>query len=544
VVNPIISPGVIVPPTNAKNRPLVSVGNGNAVKWGTWPTSTSTSSGGGGSFPVASVNGQVLYWNGSGWAVNTSATAPTTGQVLTWTSSGWTPTTLNTLPSGTASGQIIYWNQSTTSWQVTTFSPGSNLGQFPYWNGSTWVLSNVPSANQVWQWSTSTNSYQGISLILVTGGGASYTVPGGTSTGQWLVWDNGPPGKWTIIAPPGANQFAYGSGSGTGWQSTSTPTSGVKQVLYWNGSSWNPANYYPMPQGTIDGGIPYWSTSAGAWTTSSSYTPSTGQVPVYNGSSAGWGYTTVYSLPTATTGTTGIFLVWSGSSWVPSSSSSLGLGSFVVGTGGSGSGFTGTTTPSTNGQFLYWNTSAWSLTTPVTGRVPQWNGSSYSWAVIPSSGVAGVDSGRIVLNTSSTVANNGTIILGNNSDSWTDSVTQTWFTGNMTYQATGSNAGLWAQTAGYYHVTGQVFVNSGNTGNVYVSVNYGGANYATSSTYASGTPLFGAYINVSAYIQITNSQISAGTSYIQLQVFNVSGGSISIASGTGSTWLAANLVSQ
>ena len=48
-----------------------------------------------------------------------------------------------TVPNGTATGQMIYWNNTTSAW-VLTSGPGSTAGQILQWNGTAWVLTSFP----------------------------------------------------------------------------------------------------------------------------------------------------------------------------------------------------------------------------------------------------------------------------------------------------------------------------------------------------------------------------------------------------------------
>ena len=68
-----------IPNTNTPNLVLQSVGNGsNDSRWGT--------SGGGSTLPTGTGTGQMIWWNGTGWVVTST---PATGKYFYWNGSAW-----------------------------------------------------------------------------------------------------------------------------------------------------------------------------------------------------------------------------------------------------------------------------------------------------------------------------------------------------------------------------------------------------------------------------------------------------------------------
>ena len=238
-----------IPPVNQANRPLVSVGNGNQVKWG--------------DFPVV------------------QQTIPTT-------------TGGSTLPTGTGTGQMIWWNG--TAWVVTS-TPAS--GKYFYWNGTAWVGGTAGDATKI----------QGYSV----------NVTGLTTSGQMLFWTNlGGTGQWvTTYVPTGTGSMLFWNG--LSWESTSTTGIATGNVLVWNNttSKWVPGNL------TLAGDV---TGSSGANTVVKLQNYPV-NVTGLTGSGSIMFYSTTGSQFNFSGGasTTGSIMYWNGSSYVPTTPSSTGV---------------------------------------------------------------------------------------------------------------------------------------------------------------------------------------------------------------------------
>ena len=98
-----------IPNTNTPNLVLQSVGNGsNDSRWGT--------SGGGSTLPTGTGTGQMIWWNGTGWVVTIT---PTTGSYLYWNGTAWAnavagnATSIDGYPvnvTGVGNGDVFYWS--------------------------------------------------------------------------------------------------------------------------------------------------------------------------------------------------------------------------------------------------------------------------------------------------------------------------------------------------------------------------------------------------------------------------------------------------
>ena len=241
-----------IPNTNTPNLVLQSVGNGsNDSRWGT--------SGGGSTLPTGTGTGQMIWWNGTAWVVTVT---PATNKYFYWNGSAWANATAGDATSiqGYAvnvaglstSGQMLYWtNLGGTGQWVTTYIP-TGTGSMLFWNGISWE-------------STSTTSI---------------------ATGNVLIWNNST-SKWA----PGNITL---SGEVTG---TTSSTSVVKLISY----------LLPVT-GAINGNFLYYNSTSGNWEygggRSGSVSPSVGDVPIWN-ATTGWTAGPVSSTPSLSGNPTG-----------------------------------------------------------------------------------------------------------------------------------------------------------------------------------------------------------------------------------------------
>ena len=241
-----------IPNTNTPNLVLQSVGNGsNDSRWGT--------SGGGSTLPTGTGTGQMIWWNGTAWVVTTT---PATNKYFYWNGSAWANATVGDATSiqGYAvnvaglstSGQMLYWtNLGGTGQWVTTYVP-TGTGSMLFWNGISWE-------------STSTTSI---------------------ATGNVLIWNNST-SKWV----PGNITL---SGEVTG---TTSSTSVVKLISY----------LLPVT-GAQMGNFLYYNSTSGQWAyggaRSGGATPSVGDVPIWN-ATTGWTAGPVSSTPSLSGNPTG-----------------------------------------------------------------------------------------------------------------------------------------------------------------------------------------------------------------------------------------------
>ena len=98
-----------IPNTNTPNLVLQSVGNGsNDSRWGT--------SGGGSTLPTGTGTGQMIWWNGTAWVVTVT---PATNKYFYWNGSAWANATVGDATSiqgypvnitGIGNGDVLYWS--------------------------------------------------------------------------------------------------------------------------------------------------------------------------------------------------------------------------------------------------------------------------------------------------------------------------------------------------------------------------------------------------------------------------------------------------
>ena len=237
-----------IPNTNTPNLVLQSVGNGsNDSRWGT--------SGGGSTLPTGTGTGQMIWWNGTGWVVTIT---PTTGSYLYWNGTAWAnavagnATSIDGYPvnvTGVGNGDVLYWSNVGAVQQWLTGPTPTGDGQLQYWNtslGGHWSLSAAATATgQALVWNNSTLTWGPANITLagdVTGSAGANTV---------VKIQNYP----VSMAGVGNGDVLYWSNVGTTqWVTGPTPTANG-QTLIWNSStsSWNVG--IPSASGTAGGDL-------------------------------------------------------------------------------------------------------------------------------------------------------------------------------------------------------------------------------------------------------------------------------------------------
>ena len=296
-----------IPNTTTNGLVLTSVGNGsNDSQW-------AVNSGGGsttlaGDVTGASGSNTVVKINGTALGTLTGAT---NGYVLTWntSSSTWIPSA--GLPTGTSTGQMIWWNG--TAWIVTS-TTGLTTNYVMTWNGTAWVP--AAGGNTLGGYAVNVSA-----LNPTTDTGAMLTFNYNSSTGlsQWVE----------TYVPTGTGSMFFWNG--TNWESTSTTGIATGNVLVWNNSTskWAPGNItlagevtgttsstsvvklitYLLPvTGAQMGNFLYYNSTSGQWAYGGSGTggalPSVGDVPVWN-ATTGWTAGPVSSTPSLLNNSTG-----------------------------------------------------------------------------------------------------------------------------------------------------------------------------------------------------------------------------------------------
>ena len=237
-----------IPNTNTPNLILQSVGNGsNDSRWGT--------SGGGSTLPTGTGTGQMIWWNGTGWVVTIT---PTTGSYLYWNGTAWAnavagnATSIDGYPvnvTGVGNGDVLYWSNVGAVQQWLTGPTPTGDGQLQYWNTASsghWSLSAAATATgQALVWNNST----------LTWGPANITLAGdvtGSAGANTVVNIQNYPVNMTGV---GNGDLLYWSNVGTTqWVTGPTPTANG-QTLIWNSStsSWNVG--IPSASGTAGGDL-------------------------------------------------------------------------------------------------------------------------------------------------------------------------------------------------------------------------------------------------------------------------------------------------
>ena len=222
-----------IPNTNTPNLVLQSVGNGsNDSRWGT--------SGGGSTLPTGTGTGQMIWWNGTAWVVTVT---PATNKYFYWNGSAWANATVGDATSiqgypvnitGIGNGDVLYW---------------SNVGAVQQW-----LTGPTPTGDgQIQYWNTSSSGHWSLSAAA-------------TTTGQALVWNNSTltwgPANITL-----AGDVTGATGANTVVNIQNYPVNltglGNGDLLYWSNVGTNQWLTGPTP--TITGQYYAWNAGLGAW---------------------------------------------------------------------------------------------------------------------------------------------------------------------------------------------------------------------------------------------------------------------------------------
>ena len=210
-----------IPPVNQANRPLVSVGNGNQVKWGDFPVvqQTTPTTTGGSTLPTGTGTGQMIWWNGTGWVVTVT---PTTGSYLYWNGTAWANATAGDATkiqgypvniTGIGNGDVLYW---------------SNVGSVQQW-----VTGPTPTTNgQTLIWNSSTTSWN---VGTPTASGTAGNDLSGTYPNPTVIRLQNYPVNVTGLS--GSGGFMYYTSTGSQFVFSGSPT-GAGSIMYWNGSGY------------------------------------------------------------------------------------------------------------------------------------------------------------------------------------------------------------------------------------------------------------------------------------------------------------------
>jgi len=212
---------------------LQSVGNGsNDSRWGT--------SGGGSTLPTGTGTGQMIWWNGTAWVVTVT---PATNKYFYWNGSAWANATVGDATSiqgypvnitGIGNGDVLYW---------------SNVGAVQQW-----LTGPTPTGDgQLQYWNTSSSGHWSLSAAA-------------TTTGQALVWNNSTltwgPANITL-----AGDVTGATGANTVVNIQNYPVNltglGNGDLLYW--SNVGTTQWLTGPTPTITGQYYAWNAGLGAW---------------------------------------------------------------------------------------------------------------------------------------------------------------------------------------------------------------------------------------------------------------------------------------
>ena len=222
-----------IPNTNSPDLTLVSVGNGtNASRW-------TNATGGGSTLPTGTGTGQMIWWNGTSWVVTST---PATGKYFYWNGSAWVggtagdATSLAGYPVNvtglSTSGQMLFWtNLGGTGQWVTTYVP-TGTGSMLFWNGLSWESTSTTgiATGNVLVWNNTTSKWVPGNLTLagdVTGSSGANTV---VKLQNYPVNVTGLTGSGSIMFySTTGSQFNFSGGAST-----------TGSIMYWNGSSYVP----------------------------------------------------------------------------------------------------------------------------------------------------------------------------------------------------------------------------------------------------------------------------------------------------------------
>jgi len=223
-----------IPNTNTANLVLQSVGNGsNDSRWGT--------SSGGSTLPTGTGTGQMIWWNGTSWVVTTT---PATNKYFYWNGSAWVGGTAGDATSiqgypvnitGIGNGDVLYWSNVGSTQQWLTGPTPTGDGQLQYWNTSLsghWSLSAAATATgQALVWNNSTLTW-GPGAVPLVG-----DVSGTTASNQVVSLAGGQTLALTGANFPVSGSILQYSTSTSSWTTGAAPTQNG-QILEWNGFGW------------------------------------------------------------------------------------------------------------------------------------------------------------------------------------------------------------------------------------------------------------------------------------------------------------------
>ena len=314
-----------IPPVNQANRPLVSVGNGNQVKWGDFPVTQQ----------VAGTTGTITTLNGD---VTGSATS---NQVVSFQGQTLAISGAN-FP---GNGSLMQYTTATSSW--TTVSAPTVVGQILEWNGGAWVQNGTtaPSSGDALVWNSSTSKWTPGGVTLngdITGSSTSNQIQ--SLKGQTLAITG-------ANFPGNGSLFQYTTATSS-WTTVSAPTV-VGQILEWNG---------------------------GAWVQNATTTPANGNTLVWNSSTSKWtpgGLTLAGDVTGSSASNTVVKL----QNYPVNVTGLSGSGGFMYYTS-TGSQFVFSGSPTGAGSIMYWNGSGYVSTAPSSTGVLQWNSGSSTYSYV------------------------------------------------------------------------------------------------------------------------------------------------------------------